>query len=76
MDQRRLEALAIHVSARAQRALRAHHRSLATGVVALLTGFGKSLKIPAAHADAPVLAKPVEPGALVACLRRLTTSDA
>ena len=38
----------------------------------LLTGFGRSLEIPQAHAGAPVLAKPVDSAALVACLRELT----
>ena len=37
----------------------------------LLTGFGKSLAIPQAHVGAPLLPKPVDRAALVACLQKL-----
>jgi CheY-like chemotaxis protein len=40
----------------------------------LLTGFGKSLDVPQPHQGAPLLAKPVERAALVACLERLTAT--
>jgi murein DD-endopeptidase MepM/ murein hydrolase activator NlpD len=81
LDQRRLEAIAIRASARAQRALRAHHRSLATGVVALLTGFAVTafgiapMAPDAAKLPRTTVAMPIEPPGLPGQLLALAATN-